>query len=234
MEEIRTYQELQRFIEINKNVVVFIGSSKCGHCRNIHPEIVKLTQKYNHIKFVHIEVSKFDRMEKLNISQGVPVFDFYKYGQYNSRVEGADLDAIINKINSLYRNEQLQNPQQNRNLNYSYSQPNQMSYSQPNQMSYAQSNQMSYAQSNQMSYAQPNQMSYAQPNQMSYAQPSNQNNNYYKTPTPVNTPVGSILMGNGNLTNSQISMGYANQQNRNFTNNTFERFNTTNFQNNRN
>ena len=201
MEEIRTYQELQRFIEINKNVVVFIGSSKCGHCRNIHPEIVKLTQKYNHIKFVHIEVSKFDRMEKLNISQGVPVFDFYKYGQYNSRVEGADLDAIINKIQSLYRNEQLQNQQQNRNLNYSY--------------------------------AQPNQMSYAQPNQMSYAQP-NQNNNYYKPPTPLNTPVGSIRMGNGNLTNSQISMGYANQQNRNFTNNTFERFNTTNFQNNRN
>jgi len=200
MEEIRTYQELQRFIEINKNVVVFIGSSKCGHCRNIHPEIVKLTQKYSHIKFVHIEVSKFDRMEKLNISQGVPVFDFYKYGQYNSRVEGADLDAIINKIQSLYRNEQLQNSQQNiyqsqqnRNLNYTYSQPNQMSYAQ-----------------------------------------SNQNNNYYKPPTPLNTPVGSIRMGNGNLTNSQISMGYANQQNRNFTNNTFERFNTTNFQNNRN
>lgn len=200
MEEIRTYQELQRFIEINKNVVVFIGSSKCGHCRNIHPEIVKLTQKYNHIKFVHIEVSKFDRMEKLNISQGVPVFDFYKYGQYNSRVEGADLDAIINKIQSLYRNEQLQNSQQNiyqsqqnRNLNYTYAQPNQMSYAQ-----------------------------------------SNQNNNYYKPPTPLNTPVGSIRMGNGNLTNSQISMGYANQQNRNFTNNTFERFNTTNFQNNRN
>jgi hypothetical protein len=192
MEEIRTYQELQRFIEINKNVVVFIGSLKCGHCRNIHPEIVKLTPRYNHIKFVHIEVSKFDRMEKLNISQGVPVFDFYKNGIYNSRVEGADLDAIINKINSLYRNDQLQNQPintyqpSNQNMNYEYSQ---------------------------------------------YSQPSN--NNYYTPQTPLNTPVGSIRMGNANLTNSQISMGYTNQQNRNFTNNTFERFNTSQFENNK-
>jgi thiol-disulfide isomerase/thioredoxin len=215
MEEIRTYQELQRFIEINKNVVVFIGSLKCGHCRNIHPEIIKLTQKYNNIKFVHIEVSKFDRMEKLNISQGVPVFDFYKNGIYNSRVEGADLDAIITKIQSLYKNDQLQNQPMNKyqsqqNMNYAYSQP-----------------------SNQMNNSQ-------------YSQPSN--NNYYTPQAPLNTPVGSIRMGNANLTNSQISMGYTNQQNRNvpnavhpvergFTpllpNNTFERFNTSQFENNR-
>ena len=180
MQEIVTYQELQRFIEINKNVVVFIGSSKCGHCRNIHPEIVKLTPRYNHIKFVHIEVSKFDRMEKLNISQGVPVFDFYKNGIYNSRVEGADLDAIIRKIQLLYKNDQLQNQTMNKyqsqqNMNNQYSQP-----------------------SNQ------------------YSQPSN---NYYYTPQ---TP----------LTNSQISMGYTNQQNRNVPNNTFERFNTSQFENN--
>ena len=214
MQEIGTYQELQRFIEINKNVVVFIGSLKCGHCRNIHPEIVKLTPKYNHIKFVHIEVSKFDRMEKLNISQGVPVFDFYKNGIYNSRVEGADLDAIINKIQLLYRNDQLQNQpintyQSHQNMNYTYSQP-----------------------SNQINNSQ-------------YSQPYN---NYYTPQTPLNTPVGSIRMGNANLTNSQISMGYTNQQNRNvpnavhpvergFTpllpNNTFERFNTSQFENNR-
>jgi len=208
MQEIGTYQELQRFIEINKNVVVFIGSLKCGHCRNIHPEIVKLTPKYNHIKFVHIEVSKFDRMEKLNISQGVPVFDFYKNGIYNSRVEGADLDAIINKINSLYRNDQLQNQPMNKyqsqqNMNNQYSQPSNQ-YSQP---------------SNQ--YSQPSNQ-YSQPSNQ-YSQPSNQysqpSNNYYYTPQ---TP----------LTNSQISMGYTNQQNRNVPNNTFERFNTSQFENN--
>jgi thiol-disulfide isomerase/thioredoxin len=204
MQEIGTYQELQRFIEINKNVVVFIGSLKCGHCRNIHPEIVKLTPKYNHIKFVHIEVSKFDRMEKLNISQGVPVFDFYKNGIYNSRVEGADLDAIINKINSLYRNDQLQNQPMNKyqsqqNMNYAYSQP---------------SNQMNNSQYSQYSqYSQPS-------NQMNNSQYSQPSNNYYYTPQ---TP----------LTNSQISMGYTNQQNRNVPNNTFERFNTSQFNNNR-
>jgi thiol-disulfide isomerase/thioredoxin len=225
MQEIGTYQELQRFIEINKNVVVFIGSLKCGHCRNIHPEIVKLTPKYNHIKFVHIEVSKFDRMEKLNISQGVPVFDFYKNGIYNSRVEGADLDAIINKINSLYRNDQLQNQPMNKyqsqqNMNYAYSQPsNQMNNSQYSQYSqYSQpSNQMNNSQpSNQMNNSQPsNQMNNSQYSK--YSQPSN---NYYYTPQ---TP----------LTNSQISMGYTNQQNRNVPNNTFERFNTSQFNNNR-
>jgi thiol-disulfide isomerase/thioredoxin len=204
MQEIGTYQELQRFIEINKNVVVFIGSLKCGHCRNIHPEIVKLTPRYNHIKFVHIEVSKFDRMEKLNISQGVPVFDFYKNGIYNSRVEGADLDAIINKINSLYRNDQLQNQPMNKyqsqqNMNYAYSQP---------------SNQMNNSQYSQYSqYSQPS-------NQMNNSQYSQPSNNYYYTPQ---TP----------LTNSQISMGYTNQQNRNVPNNTFERFNTSQFNNNR-
>jgi len=192
MQEIVTYQELQRFIEINKNVVVFIGSSKCGHCRNIHPEIVKLTPRYNHIKFVHIEVSKFDSMEKLNISQGVPVFDFYKNGIYNFRVEGADLDAIIRKIQLLYKNDQLQNQTMNKyqsqqNMNYAYSQP-----------------------SNQMNNSQ-----YSQPSNQ-YSQPSN---NYYYTPQ---TP----------LTNSQISMGYTNQQNRNVPNNTFERFNTSQFENN--
>ena len=200
MQEIVTYQELQRFIEINKNVVVFIGSSKCGHCRNIHPEIVKLTPKYNHIKFVHIEVSKFDRMEKLNISQGVPVFDFYKNGIYNSRVEGADLDAIINKINSLYRNDQLQN--QPVNKYQSQQNMNNSQYSQP-------SNQMNNSQ-----YSQPSNQ-YSQPSNQ-YSQPSN---NYYYTPQ---TP----------LTNSQISMGYTNQQNRNVPNNTFERFNTSQFENN--
>jgi len=207
MEEIKTYQELQRFIEINKNVVVFIGSLKCGHCRNIHPEIVKLTPRYNHIKFVHIEVSKFDRMEKLNISQGVPVFDFYKNGIYNSRVEGADLDAIINKINSLYRNDQLQN--QPVNKYQSQQNMNNSQYSQP-------SNQMNNSQ-----YSQPSNQ-YSQPSNQ-YSQPSNQysqpSNNYYYTPQ---TP----------LTNSQISMGYTNQQNRNVPNNTFERFNTSQFENN--
>jgi thiol-disulfide isomerase/thioredoxin len=223
MQEIGTYQELQRFIEINKNVVVFIGSLKCGHCRNIHPEIVKLTPRYNHIKFVHIEVSKFDRMEKVNISQGVPVFDFYKNGIYNSRVEGADLDAIINKINSLYRNDQLQNQPMNKyqsqqNMNYAYSQPSNQ-YSQPSNQYSQPSNQYSQP-SNQ--YSQPSNQ-YSQPSNQ-YSQPSNQysqqSNNYYYTPQ---TP----------LTNSQISMGYTNQQNRNVPNNTFERFNTSQFENNR-
>jgi hypothetical protein len=158
-------------------------------------------------------------MEKLNISQGVPVFDFYKNGIYNSRVEGADLDAIINKINSLYKNDQLQNQPMNK---YQYSQ-----YSQPsNQMNNSQYSQPS----NQMNNSQ-----YSQPsNQMNNSQYSQPYNNYYYTPqTPLNTPVGSIRMGNANLTNSQISMGYTNQQNRNVPNNTFERFNTSQFENNK-
>lgn len=70
--EITNFNEHESFIANNEKVVLFFGSIRCPHCRNMGPVVEKMAEQYPTVAFGHIEVTE---VENVN---GVPVFVGYK------------------------------------------------------------------------------------------------------------------------------------------------------------
>ena len=72
--EINNFDEHEAFISNNERGIIFFGSVRCSHCRNITPVVEKLSVQYPSIRFGHVEVTEVD-VENI---KGVPVFVAYK------------------------------------------------------------------------------------------------------------------------------------------------------------
>jgi thiol-disulfide isomerase/thioredoxin len=88
-------QEISNDMQFNSVIngrgknIIFFGSLRCGHCRNITPFVGTLSQQYDKgaapIKFWHVETSTV----KTEGIKGVPVFTAYDNGKYVDYLEGA-------------------------------------------------------------------------------------------------------------------------------------------------
>jgi len=105
VKEIVTVKDHDDFILNNKKCIMFFGSHKCPHCRDMVPVIEKMTRQYPGVKFSHAEVTKVvmnDFHENLNghLTEGLPQFYAYRDGQPVARILGADPEGITNMINT--------------------------------------------------------------------------------------------------------------------------------------
>lgn len=104
MTELNTMDSLNEFISSNKNGVIFFGSEKCPHCRNIKPYIQDLEIKYKQATFKHVEIkSENQKMipsqcKDKNGEWGLPLIVFYKNGKISNYVMGANREEINNMI----------------------------------------------------------------------------------------------------------------------------------------
>jgi thiol-disulfide isomerase/thioredoxin len=96
--EITDIQDHDSFIANNKNVIIFFGAEKCGHCRNMTVIFQQMCRDYPFIKFAHVEVTK---VKSENVD-GIPVFAGYKMHEPIDVIIGADPDAIINMIETKF------------------------------------------------------------------------------------------------------------------------------------
>jgi len=101
--EINDSYNYNKFLTTNEKCVVFFGSQKCPHCRNITPIIKNMVNQYPKIRFCHIEVT----MQTANLipnqykQSGLPVFLFYKNNILLDDVIGANEQAISLMIEQL-------------------------------------------------------------------------------------------------------------------------------------
>jgi len=103
MTEITDQTNFNKFISTNKKCLVFFGSEKCPHCRNIKPKIQQLVKEYPTIKFCHIEVtSKTSGIIPSQYRQsGLPLFICYNNGSLLDTVIGEDEQGVINMLEEL-------------------------------------------------------------------------------------------------------------------------------------
>lgn len=95
--ELKTANEQRNFCGSATHVVIFYGSSKCGHCKVMGPIYDELPQQYPNIKFAHVETSRV----KVDNIDGVPVFVLYEEGEPVQKIVGARRDELMNLIESI-------------------------------------------------------------------------------------------------------------------------------------
>jgi thiol-disulfide isomerase/thioredoxin len=100
---ITTLEQKQQFISNNKICVIDIYGDWCGPCKEIAPAYAELSKKYGRSGICLLCKEDID----LNLTQnikGVPMFLFYKNGQFVDSVTGADLtgnDGVESKLVAL-------------------------------------------------------------------------------------------------------------------------------------
>lgn len=97
MVEITSVEQYEDIVHGTNKCLVFFGSKFCSHCTEIKPFVNQLVKKYPNIKFAHIEVTEM-HIDNLD---GVPVFIAYRNGEAVGKVEGANQNELVNKLNML-------------------------------------------------------------------------------------------------------------------------------------
>lgn len=92
--EITNSNENDSFIANNNKAIIFFGSIRCPHCRNMVPVFDKMAQQYPSIAFAHVEVTEVE-VENIN---GVPVFVAYKNHIPVDSVVGASPQSLTKMI----------------------------------------------------------------------------------------------------------------------------------------
>jgi len=96
MQEITDVVQHDSFIAKNPRGIMFYGSVRCPHCRNMKPVVDRMIQQYPSVAFSHVETTQ---VEVIHVD-GVPVFVGYKNGSPVDVVIGAspeDLKDLIEK-----------------------------------------------------------------------------------------------------------------------------------------
>lgn len=90
----------QQFINTHERAVIFFGSERCPHCRDMVPVIHDMARKYSSIGFAHVEVSE---IEVENV-KGVPVFVGYRNQNPVEVIVGARVKALTEMITTKLAN----------------------------------------------------------------------------------------------------------------------------------
>ena len=103
MVEINDLTNYNKFISTNKKCLVFFGSERCPHCRNIKPKIQQLVNEYPNVKFCHVEVTMqtVDLIPVQYQQVGLPLFICYKDSVLVNTVIGEDEKGVITMLQNL-------------------------------------------------------------------------------------------------------------------------------------
>jgi thiol-disulfide isomerase/thioredoxin len=93
---LKTKNQQLRAITSNEYVVIFFSNRNCPYCMQITPLVEKLAKNNKHIKVFKVET---DSSRVSNIV-GVPAFSFYKNGEYDGKIVGAQESDLIEKFSS--------------------------------------------------------------------------------------------------------------------------------------
>ncbi len=82
----------------DKLVVIDFTASWCGPCQRVAPKFVDMSEKYQNVVFVKVDVDEApDCAEAFDVNC-MPTFVFLKGGNKVHRIEGADLNGIVSSI----------------------------------------------------------------------------------------------------------------------------------------
>ncbi|KAM7366364.1 hypothetical protein PAMP_015811 [Pampus punctatissimus] len=87
----------------DKLVVVDFTANWCGPCKQIGPEFVKLSEKSenSNVVFLKVDVDEAEDVSSFCQINCMPTFQFYKNGNKVYEFSGANLQTLIEKVESL-------------------------------------------------------------------------------------------------------------------------------------
>ncbi|KAJ5573592.1 Thioredoxin [Penicillium hispanicum] len=83
-------------------VVIDFYATWCGPCRAVSPKVGELSEKYQNVRFIQVDVDKLSQVARQLTVTAMPTFVFFKDGkEFGQRVRGADLRSLENGIQAL-------------------------------------------------------------------------------------------------------------------------------------
>jgi thioredoxin 1 len=92
--EVSDIKEYDQIVKENKIVFIDFYAEWCGPCKRISPYIDDLSELFDHIKFIKIDVDKMEQLSNSFKIQAMPTFLILKNGKEETRITGADKDKI--------------------------------------------------------------------------------------------------------------------------------------------
>lgn len=101
-----SYKQLNKMLDNKNNFVLFIGSSKCSHCKEYEVTLNEIIKKYN-LDIKYIDISKLSEEEYSELTSkfpisGTPTTIFIEKGEekdtYNRIVGSVKYSKVLEKL----------------------------------------------------------------------------------------------------------------------------------------
>lgn len=94
MLEITDQKEYTEIITDNELVFIDFHAQWCGPCKRIAPYIEELSDIFDHIKFVKVDVDQMEELQNQFKISAMPTFVLLKNGKEQTRIVGCDKDKL--------------------------------------------------------------------------------------------------------------------------------------------
>lgn len=91
----------QSQIPTQGNVVIDFFATWCGPCKMIAPKYEQLAETFSTTTFLKVDCDQSSDLAEAFGVQSLPTFVFLKSGKSVARVEGADLNTLVNTLEVL-------------------------------------------------------------------------------------------------------------------------------------
>ena len=96
--------EYQNILKNNTYVVIIFSASFCKPCKEIYPYMLDLSEKYNNIQFIKVDIQNNEDISDIDNIVTIPHFKFVKNNSELFSFSGADKPLIIETIYKLLDN----------------------------------------------------------------------------------------------------------------------------------
>lgn len=97
---ISSTQEFEEALKFDGLIVVDFFAEWCGPCKAIAPVLDQLSNRYNSVKFIKVDVDQLQDLARKYQVNAMPTFKFFKNGQVIDEVVGADPNKIVRVIDT--------------------------------------------------------------------------------------------------------------------------------------
>ncbi|CAN3372640.1 hypothetical protein DIURU_004867 [Diutina rugosa] len=97
---ISSTQEFEEALKFDGLIVVDFFAEWCGPCKAIAPVLDQLSNRYNSVKFIKVDVDQLTDLARKYEVNAMPTFKFIKNGKVVDEVVGADPNKIVRVIDT--------------------------------------------------------------------------------------------------------------------------------------
>ncbi len=98
MIQLQNDKDIVKYLETNEHVICYFTADWCGPCKAIKPKITGLPEKNPNIKFIEINIDKYEKLSNICNIVSVPTFMFFTNGIERTRFSGVNYNQLINEI----------------------------------------------------------------------------------------------------------------------------------------